>query len=61
MTGELTRWRLNLADDSTITFDEATGTITKIITGENLRKPSQQRAARQFYFVDDDLCADRNH
>jgi hypothetical protein len=34
MSGELTRWRLNLADDSTITFDEATSTITKISTGE---------------------------
>ncbi len=34
MSGELTRWRLNLADDSTITFDDATQTITKISTGE---------------------------
>ena len=34
MSGGLTRWRLNLADDSTIAFDEATQTITKISTGE---------------------------
>ncbi len=34
MGDELTRWRMNLADDSTITFDEATQTITKISTGE---------------------------
>jgi hypothetical protein len=34
MSGELTRWRLNLSDDTTITFDEATQTITKISTGE---------------------------
>lgn len=34
MSAELTRWRLNLADDSTITFDEATKTITKIKTGD---------------------------
>jgi hypothetical protein len=34
MSGELTRWRLNLGDDSTITFDEAAQTITKISTGE---------------------------
>jgi hypothetical protein len=34
MSGELTRWRLNLDDDSTISFDEPTRTITKISTGE---------------------------
>jgi hypothetical protein len=34
MSDELTRWRLNLADDDTITFDEPTQTITKIRTGE---------------------------
>lgn len=34
MSGELTRWRLNLAEDSTITYDQATQTITKISTGE---------------------------
>lgn len=34
MSGDLTRWRLNLADDATIMFDDATGTITKIATGE---------------------------
>ena len=34
MSDDLTRWRLNLADDSTITFDEATQTITKVSTGE---------------------------
>jgi hypothetical protein len=34
MTDELTRWRLNLGDDSTITFNEAAQTITKISTGE---------------------------
>ena len=30
----LTRWRLNLADDSTVTFDEAAQTLTKVSTGE---------------------------
>lgn len=34
MSGEPTRWRMNLADDATITFDESTKTITKISTGE---------------------------
>jgi hypothetical protein len=34
MGDELTRWRLNLGDDSTITFDEAAQTITKTSTGE---------------------------
>ncbi|HZQ33389.1 MAG TPA: hypothetical protein VFB19_16870 [Mycobacterium sp.] len=34
MSDELTRWRMNLADDATITFDEATKMITKISTGE---------------------------
>ncbi|HEY7054844.1 MAG TPA: hypothetical protein VH496_22330 [Mycobacterium sp.] len=37
MTDDLTRWRLNLADDATITFDEATQTITKVSTGETCR------------------------
>jgi hypothetical protein len=34
MSDELTRWRLNLVDDGTITFDEGSSTITKISTGE---------------------------
>lgn len=34
MSDDLTRWRLNLDDDSTITFDAATQTLTKIGTGE---------------------------
>ena len=34
MSGELTRWRLNIAEDSTITYDQATQTITKIGSGE---------------------------
>ena len=34
MSDELTRWRLNLADDATITFDPEASTITKISTGE---------------------------
>jgi hypothetical protein len=34
MSDGLTRWRLNLADDATIMFDDATQTITKISTGE---------------------------
>ncbi|HEX3283299.1 MAG TPA: hypothetical protein VHT50_01265 [Mycobacterium sp.] len=29
------RWRLDLDDDSTITFDGTTRTITKIATGES--------------------------
>jgi len=31
------RWRLDLDDDRTVTFDRATRTITKITTGENCR------------------------
>ncbi len=29
------RWRLDLDDDATITFDRATQTITKVATGES--------------------------
>jgi hypothetical protein len=29
------RWRLDLDDDSTVTFDRATQTITKTTTGES--------------------------
>ena len=29
------RWRLNLDDDRTVTFDRTTRTITKITTGES--------------------------
>ena len=31
------RWRLDLDDDGTITFDRTTQTITKIRTGESCR------------------------
>lgn len=31
------RWRLDLDDDATITFDRATQTITKVTTGESCR------------------------
>ncbi len=34
MSESLTRWRLDLADDTTIRFDRATQTITKVKTGE---------------------------
>jgi hypothetical protein len=33
--GDETRWRLDLDDDATITFDETAHTITKIKTGES--------------------------
>jgi len=34
-TGFQPRWRLNIDDDGTITFDSTTQTITKIKTGES--------------------------
>lgn len=33
--GYVPRWRLDIDDDTTITFDAATRTITKVKTGES--------------------------